>query len=195
MPVLLVLLFVVVPLAELYVLIQVGQVIGAWWTILILLADSILGSLLLRSQGRSAWGRFRAATQEGRIPHREVFDGALIVFGGALLLTPGFLTDVLGLLLLFPPTRAIVRGALARLVSSRIVAGVAGPGGAVAYEGGRALWRRRGTGSGARGTEGAHRTEGSGAPDVDGTARAPRAPDVDGTAREREPGGTPRPPR
>jgi UPF0716 protein FxsA len=97
---LLILLFIVVPIAELYVIIQVGQEIGVLPTIAILIADSILGSMLLRSQGRGAWRRFNEALQEGRPPAREVLDGALIIFGGAFLLTPGFLTDVVGLFLL-----------------------------------------------------------------------------------------------
>ena len=107
----LVLLFIVVPIAELFVIIQVGQAIGVWWTIAILIADSILGSVLMRSQGRAAWRRFNDATQAGRVPAREVLDGVLVIFGGALLLTPGFITDVFGLLLLLPPTRAVVRAA------------------------------------------------------------------------------------
>src|SRR3954471_10258403 len=118
---LLVVLFVVVPIAELYVIIQVGEAIGALPTIALLVADSILGSMLMRSQGRTAWRRFNAALTEGRIPHREVLDGALVIFGGALLLTPGFLTDVLGVLLLLPPTRAIVRAALVRRLLPRLV--------------------------------------------------------------------------
>src|ERR687895_714324 len=110
----LVLLFIVVPIAELAVIIQVGQAIGVWWTIAILVADSILGSVLMRSQGRAAWRRFNEAVQSARVPAREVLDGALIVFGGLLLLTPGFLTDLLGLVLLIPPTRRVVRAVLAR---------------------------------------------------------------------------------
>src|SRR5215204_4522959 len=118
----LVLLFVVVPIAELYVIIQVGEAIGVWWTIAILVADSILGSMLMRAQGRSAWRRFNEAVRGGRVPAREVVDGALVIFGGALLLTPGFLTDILGLVLLFPPTRAIVRALLIRRFAHRLVA-------------------------------------------------------------------------
>jgi UPF0716 protein FxsA len=113
-------LFVVVPLVELYVIIQVGQAIGALPTIAILLADSILGSLLLRSQGRAAWRRFNAAIAEARVPGREVMDGVLVVFGGALLLTPGFVTDVFGVLFLLPPTRAVVRRLVGRRVLRRL---------------------------------------------------------------------------
>lgn len=130
----LVLLFILVPILELYVIIQVGQEIGALWTVGILVADSILGSLLLRSQGRSAWLRFNAALSAGRPPAREVLDGVLIVFGGALLLTPGFATDVAGLLLLIPPTRAVIRGVLVRRLAKRVV--VAVPGGGVPPRGG-----------------------------------------------------------
>ena len=135
----LVLLFVVVPIIELFVIIQVGEAIGVLPTIALLVADSILGSMLMRSQGRVAWARFNAALAEGRIPHREVLDGALVIFGGALLLTPGFISDVLGIILLLPPTRALARALVARRLLPRIVisrfgapaaaAGAARPGG------------------------------------------------------------------
>jgi UPF0716 protein FxsA len=123
----LVLLFIIVPIAELAVIIQVGQEIGVWWTIAILVADSLLGSLLMRSQGRAAWRRFNEAVQAGRVPAREVFDGVLIIFGGALLLTPGFLTDIIGLVLLIPPTRALVRALLVRRFAHRMVVAGSGP--------------------------------------------------------------------
>jgi UPF0716 protein FxsA len=115
----LVLLFIVVPLVELYVIIQVGQAIGALPTIVILLADSLLGSALMRSQGRAVWRRFNEALSAGRPPAREVLDGGLVILGGAFLLTPGFVTDVFGLILLLPPTRAVVRGSLVRRFSRR----------------------------------------------------------------------------
>ena len=121
MPFLLVALFILVPIAELAVIIQVGQAIGVWWTILLLIADSILGSLLMRSQGRAAWRRFNAAIAEGRAPAREVLDGVLVIFGGALLLTPGFTTDILGILLLVPPTRAVIRRIVVRRFLPRVV--------------------------------------------------------------------------
>ena len=112
MALVLVLLFIVVPIAELYVLIQIGQAIGILPTIALLILDSVLGAVLMRSQGRAAWMRFNRALAEGRVPGREVIDGALVIFGGALLLTPGFLSDILGLILLLPPTRALVRRVL-----------------------------------------------------------------------------------
>jgi UPF0716 protein FxsA len=113
---LLVILFIVVPIAEIYVIIQVGQEIGALWTVLILIADSLIGARLLSWQGRRAWGAFQSAMAAGRIPHREVLDGVLIIIGGAFLLTPGFLTDAVGLLLLIPPTRAAFRRLLTRMM-------------------------------------------------------------------------------
>jgi len=118
----LVFLFIAVPIVELYVILQVGQAIGLLPTIALLIADSILGSMLMRSQGRTAWRRFNAALAEGRPPAREVLDGVLVIFGGAFLLTPGFVTDVLGLLLLLPPTRAVIRRVLVRTLTRRVIA-------------------------------------------------------------------------
>jgi UPF0716 protein FxsA len=119
MGLLLLLLFILMPIAEIYVIIQVGQAIGALWTILILIADSLIGARLLSWQGRTAWRRFQEAVAAGRIPHNEVLDGVMIVVGGTLLLTPGFITDVFGLVLLLPPTRAVVRRAVARSIRRR----------------------------------------------------------------------------
>ena len=129
MPIALVILFIVVPIAELAVIIQVGQLIGVWWTIALLVVDSILGSLLMRSQGRAAWRRFVTAVEGARVPAREVADGVLVIFGGALLLTPGFLTDILGLLFLLPPTRALIRRVFLREAMRRITVSMAGVGG------------------------------------------------------------------
>jgi UPF0716 protein FxsA len=128
MPFLLIVLFIVVPIAELYVIIQVGQLIGVVPTLLLLLADALLGSMLLKHQGRGAWRRFNEALAARRFPGREVVDGVLIVIGGTLLLTPGFLSDIAGLFLLIPPTRAIARRLLMRLTLGRFAV-VAMPGG------------------------------------------------------------------
>jgi len=152
-------LFIAVPLAELYVIFKVGEAIGAVPTILLLAADSVLGSLLLRSQGRVVWRRFNETVRAGRVPHSEVIDGVLVIFGGAFLITPGFLTDVVGLLLLLPPTRALFRRAVRRRIERRTATGVA--------RGGRR--RRRGPQPGADGW------------DVEGTAtevdwESPRLP-------------------
>jgi UPF0716 protein FxsA len=113
--------FIVVPLAELYVILKVGDAIGAPMTILLLAADSVLGSLLLRWQGRAVWRRFTKALQEGRMPNREVLDGVLVIFGGAFLITPGFITDVIGLLCLLPPTRLVLRRVIARRLGRRVI--------------------------------------------------------------------------
>jgi len=117
------LLFLIVPLAELYLILKVGDTIGIGWTVLLLVADSLLGSWLLRSQGRAVWRRFNEILAQGRVPHREVIDGVLVIFGGAFLITPGFLTDIVGLLLLLPPTRAIVRRVLVRRMGRGAVVG------------------------------------------------------------------------
>lgn len=123
---LLILLFIVVPLVELYVIIQVGQAIGALPTIGLLLLDSLLGSWLLRSQGRIVWRRFRATLAVGRAPAGETVDGALVMMGGALMLAPGFITDIVGALFLLPPTRAVVRRGILRNARSRLFLGLAG---------------------------------------------------------------------
>ncbi|MCW3041038.1 MAG: FxsA family protein [Solirubrobacterales bacterium] len=119
---LLLLLIVVVPLVEIYVLIRVGQAIGALWTVALLLADSFLGAALMRSQGRRAWTTFAAALGQGRVPAKETLDGALVIFGGAFLITPGFVSDIFGFLLLLPPTRAVIRRLVLRSFTSRFSA-------------------------------------------------------------------------
>lgn len=111
MPILL-LLFLVMPLVELAVIIQVGQVIGAGWTIALLVIDSLFGAWLVRREGRRAWQSFRRALEDARWPGREVAEGALVLIGGALLVTPGFVTDGIGLLLVLPPTRRVAAGFL-----------------------------------------------------------------------------------
>jgi UPF0716 protein FxsA len=116
------LLFLLVPVAELYVIYKVGDAIGVWQTFLLLALDSVLGSLLLRAQGRSVWRRFNETMAAGRVPHRELIDGVLVIFGGAFLITPGFLTDIVGLVLLIPPTRAVVRRLVARRLGRRVAA-------------------------------------------------------------------------
>jgi UPF0716 protein FxsA len=116
----LVLIFIVLPIAEIYVIIKVGEAIGVLPTIALLVLDAFLGVALWRSQGRAAWRRFNQALAEGRIPAREVFDGAMVILGGAFLLTPGFITDVIGFLLLIPPTRAAFRGVVGRMAGRRV---------------------------------------------------------------------------
>jgi UPF0716 protein FxsA len=115
-------LFIVVPLAELSVIIVVGKSMGVLATLLLLLVFSLSGAWLAKREGMAAWRRFQLATAEGRVPTREVADGAMVLAAGALLLVPGFLTDLLGLVLLLPPARALARRwvpALARRRASR----------------------------------------------------------------------------
>ena len=118
--------FVVVPLLEIFALIQVGQVIGPWWTIGLLVLDSLVGAWLVRREGGRAWSALRTALTSGRMPAEEIADGALILIGGTLLLAPGFVTDLAGLALIVPLTRPFARRLLASAVRSRLV--VAGPG-------------------------------------------------------------------
>ena len=124
--------FILVPIAELYVIYLIGDAIGVLPTLALLVLDSLLGSMLLRSQGRVVWRRFNETMSAGKIPHRELQHGIAVIFGGALLMTPGFLTDIVGLSLLLPPTRTVilrlVMRVLARRVQTRVVVGRSAPG-------------------------------------------------------------------
>lgn len=125
-PLLLVVLFVVMPVLELYVLIQVGQVIGAWWTILLLVLGGVVGSWLIKREGARAWAALRNTVTAGRMPAREIADGALVLLGGTLMLSPGFVSDAIGVLLVLPVTRPLFRRLLTGVVARRLV--VTGPG-------------------------------------------------------------------
>jgi UPF0716 protein FxsA len=119
--------FVVLLAAEVAALVAVAQQVGVLATILLLLAGSLVGGWLLRREGSRAWRAFAAAVAEGRPPAREVLDGMLVLLGGALVLFPGFVTDVLGLLCLLPPTRRGLGGLLrvyaVRRARARVVRG------------------------------------------------------------------------
>jgi UPF0716 protein FxsA len=104
----LLLLFVIVPILELWVIGRVEGVLGWPLTLALLFGDGLIGAWLVRREGRRAWDALRRALSEVRWPGDEVAQGALVVFGGALLLTPGFLTDVVGLLAVLPPSRALI---------------------------------------------------------------------------------------
>ena len=121
MPALLLLLFVVVPVVEIWVIVLVGQAIGVVPTLILLLADAVVGTWLFRREGRKAWAALRDAINAGRVPAKEVADGALVVVGGAFLLSPGFVTDAVGLLCVLPPTRAFLRRALTGVVRMRLL--------------------------------------------------------------------------
>ena len=122
------LLFIVLPVVEIYIIIQIGQAIGAWWTILLLIADGFLGSWLMKREGRRAWAALREAIDNRRMPARELADGALILVGGTLLLTPGFVSDVFGLFCVLPFTRPVARNALSRYIGRRFLEGPGAPG-------------------------------------------------------------------
>ena len=115
----LVLLFLVVPLAELYVIIQVGQAFGALNTIALLIIISATGAWLVKREGMSVWKRFQRQVESGAVPGKEIADGVMILFAGALLLSPGFLSDLLGIALLLPPVRAVLRGVLMKQAARR----------------------------------------------------------------------------
>lgn len=193
--------FVVVPILELAVIIQVGQVAGVVPTIAALIAVSLIGAALVKREGLRAWNRVGETLRAGRMPAQEVVDGALVLAGGALMLTPGFLTDALGLLLVIPVTRALAN----RLVRTR-VRSIFIPGGASwrtgrrSRAGGGTAWQgRRTTSRGGGGDEvvdvdvvgiernSRERPRGEAGGEADGES----SPDDPGSARD---DGTPPPP-
>jgi UPF0716 protein FxsA len=113
--------FVVIPLVEIWVILQVGQLVGPWWTILLLVLDSMLGAWLIKREGGRAWRALREALQGGRMPAKEIADGALILIGGTLMLSPGFVLDIAGILLILPFTRPVARRLLTSVVERRLV--------------------------------------------------------------------------
>jgi UPF0716 protein FxsA len=125
--------FLVVPVLEIYVIIQVGEVIGGWETVFLLLAESLLGAWIVKREGRRAWRMLRETLASGRMPDRELADAALILVGGALLLTPGFLTDVFGFLCVLPFTRPAVRRMLTAYAARKVGAVTAVPEGGFAH--------------------------------------------------------------
>ncbi|WUI03206.1 FxsA family protein [Spirillospora sp. NBC_00431] len=120
LPLLLVLAFLVLPVAEIYVIIQVGGAIGAWPTVGLLVAESLLGGWIVRREGRRAWRTLEETLRRGVMPERELADAALVMAGGVLLLTPGFVTDVFGFAFVLPFTRPLVRRVLSRYASRRM---------------------------------------------------------------------------
>ena len=119
---LLLLLFFTIPLIEIYLLIQVGSVIGAGWTVFLVVFTAVVGAALLRQQGLSTMARFQRSLQQGELPAATMVEGMILLVGGALLLTPGFFTDALGFLCLLPPTRML----FARWLTARAVVQVGG---------------------------------------------------------------------
>ncbi|MGA8044960.1 MAG: FxsA family protein [Dermatophilaceae bacterium] len=132
-----VLLFVM-PLIEITAVIAMGQLIGVWPTITLLVLESALGAWIVRREGGRAWEALVTALQTGRMPSRELSDAALILVGGVLLLTPGFVTDIVGFLVVLPLTRPVARRLLERAVAQRLLGGMvstAGPGAGTGFGG------------------------------------------------------------
>ena len=120
MTALLVVIFLVIPIIELALIIQVGQAVGVLNTIGLLLLVSFVGAWLVKREGLEVWERFRRQVDRGVVPARELADGVMIIFAGALLMTPGFVTDLLGLSLLLPPVRAAIRASTLARITRRI---------------------------------------------------------------------------
>jgi len=116
-------LFTLVPLLELYLLIRLGTYVGAVDTIAIVIGTGIAGGLLAKSQGLAVLDRMRAELNQGRLPAESLFDGLLILIAGAMLVTPGLLTDGLGLLLLIPWSRKAIKSWLKRKMQEKISEG------------------------------------------------------------------------
>ena len=144
----LVLAFIVVPVVEIYVIVQVGQQIGALPTVLLLLVESLIGAWILKREGGRAWRGINETVSAGQLPHRELADAALVLIGGTLLLTPGFVTDVVGFFLVLPWTRPIARRLLLMFLGRRLPVPAArfGPLGPVGPMAGGGAGRPRSTG-------------------------------------------------
>ena len=126
-------LFIVVPIVELYVIVQVADGLGVLETIALLIVVSLVGAWLVRREGMGVLAKVQAQLSQGKLPTKALVDGALILFAGALMLTPGFVTDSLGVFLLVPPTRALVRSVLMRRYRGRVQ--VAGAGSSFGFGG------------------------------------------------------------
>ena len=120
----LLLLFIGLPMIEIYVLIQVGQVIGALWTIALLVAIAALGSALLRLQGLATLANVQAAMSRGELPTSAILEGLVLLVAGVLMVTPGFVTDLAGFICLLPPLRRALARALGAALMLRVQRGV-----------------------------------------------------------------------
>ncbi len=159
-PALVGLLLLVVPILEVVVIIAVGRAIGGWQTFFLLLLESALGAWLVRREGARAWTALSGALRSGQMPGHELADAALVLVGGTLLLTPGFVTDVVGFFFILPFTRPIARRFLAAVVAQRLLSGVTGFGTGT----GTGSSHPGGTAPGPKGTS--RRTDEPGDPDV-----------------------------
>jgi UPF0716 protein FxsA len=120
----LILAFLVTPIVEIYVIIRVGQVIGPFPTIALLIIESLLGAWVVKREGRRAWLALKSAMGSGRMPATELADAALLLIGGTLLLTPGFVTDIIGFFLVLPASRPLARRMLGWAAARRAAAAV-----------------------------------------------------------------------
>ena len=121
MPLFLFVIFIGIPILEIYVIIQVGQVIGALPTLVLLVVESLIGAWLVKREGRRAWEALNETIQTGQMPGRQLADAALVLVGGTLLLTPGFVTDIFGFFFVLPFTRPIARRLMTAVVARRAV--------------------------------------------------------------------------
>ncbi len=119
----LILIFIVVPLIEILLLIEIGNRIGALNTILVIVLTAILGASMMRQQGFTIMRNIQRDLSEGRMPTVELINGALVLVGGIVLLTPGFFTDAVGFILLIPATRGFIRKKIQRLIRRKIESG------------------------------------------------------------------------
>jgi len=126
------LLLLVVPVVEFYVLSQVADTFGWLWSIFLLVSISVIGASLMKWQTSGAVGRIRDTIAQGKMPSKELADAALMIFGGALLLTPGFFTDAFGLAMFIPPLRAIARSVVLKRFSNKVT--IAGAPGGFAFD-------------------------------------------------------------
>lgn len=122
----LLLLFIIAPVIELALFMLLGTKLGLPYTLIIIVITAFIGAALTKSQGSKALSNFQNALAMGKIPHKEMVDGLLILIAGAVLLTPGFLTDAVGFLLLLPPARAVIRGILTEKLSKKVQVSVGG---------------------------------------------------------------------
>lgn len=116
-------LLVLIPVLELWTIVQVGQAIGVWETIALLIIVSVIGVWLVKQEGVGVWRRLNEQLRLGKVPAAELIDGALLLLAGTLLLLPGFLGDLLGIALILPPGRAVARSIVAWFTVRRISAG------------------------------------------------------------------------
>jgi UPF0716 protein FxsA len=175
LPALLVIALIVIPLLELAVIIEVADVIGGLPTIALLIGVSVVGAWLLKREGAATWRRLREARSRGEFPTSELADAALLVLGGALLLTPGFITDIFGLLFLFPGPRKLVKGGMRRFLGVWFFGrlGYAGAAGKAVYDTRASRVKRKGSipptplppAASARTSTEVHRDDGDGSPD------------------------------